>query len=325
MMLVDNTRKASYKILLSLATMLGAIVWSGVLQGSSFKMAGSRGERFGLLDSTGKSVPINFNSGYRSFVDSVGATLTDSSRSLLAQEILKNDSFFFRNWNTQYVHIPEKSPISASDSVELYLIKESEQFFFNYWGVFFWGYGMRWGRMHRGLDLGLNIGDSVYSSFNGIVRYAQFNSGGYGNCVVIRHFNGIETLYGHLDKLLCEPGDLVLAGELIGLGGTTGRSTGPHLHFETRYRGNSFNPELIIDKNSGNLFSHTYKLSKNEITDPVSASSGSSSSSRYHVVKSGETLSGIARKYGTTVSKLQRLNNISNPNKLRIGQRIKVR
>jgi murein DD-endopeptidase MepM/ murein hydrolase activator NlpD len=179
--------------------------------------------------------------------------------------------------------------------------------------------------MHRGLDLGLNIGDSVYSSFNGIVRYAQFNSGGYGNCVVIRHFNGIETLYGHLDKLLCEPGDLVLAGELIGLGGTTGRSTGPHLHFETRYRGNSFNPELIIDKNSGNLFSHTYKLSKNEITDPVSASSGSSSSSRYHVVKSGETLSGIARKYGTTVSKLQRLNNISNPNKLRIGQRIKVR
>jgi murein DD-endopeptidase MepM/ murein hydrolase activator NlpD len=263
--------------------------------------------------------------GYRALVDSLGETMSDSSRSFLAEQILKNDSLFFQNWNTQYVFIPAKSPISPSDSVELYLLSGSEKFYFNYWGVFFWGYGMRWGRMHRGLDLGLNIGDSVYSSFNGIVRYAQFNTGGYGNCVVIRHFNGIETLYGHLDKLLCEPGDLVLAGDLIGLGGTTGRSTGPHLHFETRYMGNSFNPELIIDKNSGKLFRYTFKLSKTEVTDPAAASSGSSSGSRYHVVKSGETLSSIARKYGTTVSKLQRLNNISNPNKIRIGQRLKVR
>ncbi len=244
----------------------------------------------------------------------------------LSSLIMQSDSLFCKNWNTAYAFIPENSPMGQDDSVELILRQGAEDFFFNYWGVYYWGYGPRWGRMHRGLDLGLEIGDSVYSTFNGIVRYAEFNTGGYGNCIVIRHFNGIETLYAHLSKISCQVGDLVYSGDLIGLGGSTGRSDGPHLHFETRFGGNSFNPELLIDKANGTLRSDVIFLRKMDITDPViTHSSNSSSGSKYYTIKAGDTLSSIARKNGTTVRKLQQLNRISNPDKIRIGQKIRIR
>ena len=101
------------------------------------------------------------------------------------------------------------------------------------------------GSIHQGIDFGLSIGDTVYSSFCGEVRIEAYQPQGYGNVVVIRNYNMSETLYGHLDKSLVRNGQKVSVGEPIGIGGNTGTSSGPHLHFEIRASGYSFNP--IID------------------------------------------------------------------------------
>ncbi|HSZ26117.1 MAG TPA: M23 family metallopeptidase, partial [Cytophagaceae bacterium] len=99
-------------------------------------------------------------------------------------------------------------------------------------------FGMRRIRWHYGTDLDLSVGDPVKSIFDGIVRIVQFDGRGYGRYIVVRHYNGLETLYGHLSATNVTVGQLVKAGEEIGKGGNTGRSTGPHLHFEVRYEGN---------------------------------------------------------------------------------------
>jgi hypothetical protein len=119
--------------------------------------------------------------------------------------------------------------------------------------------------MHRGLDLFLRTGDSVVSAFNGVVRYARFNSSGFGNCVVVRHLNGLETVYGHLSKISVSENQYVQAGELVGLGGTTGRSNGPHLHFETRYKDFSIDPETYANVRTGELLSDIFILEKSSL------------------------------------------------------------
>jgi len=177
--------------------------------------------------------------------------------------------------------------------------------------------------MHRGIDLSLNFGDTIFSSFNGIVRYAQWNDGGYGNCVIVRHFNGIETLYAHMSKIIVTPGQLVYAYEPLGLGGSTGRSTGPHLHFETRYKGHSFDPLKIFNKDLFTLHSDTLRLTTYDITDPIIPKNVSSK--KYHIVKSSENLSQIAKKYKTTVYQIQKLNGLANINRIKAGQKIRVK
>lgn len=112
------------------------------------------------------------------------------------------------------------------------------------------GWRARFGRMHKGVDMSLRMGDTVRAAFNGKVRLTKFEGKGYGYYVVIRHDNGMETVYGHLSRFLVKPNQRVKAGEPIALGGSTGRSTGPHLHFETRYMGIALNPESIIDFNN---------------------------------------------------------------------------
>jgi murein DD-endopeptidase MepM/ murein hydrolase activator NlpD len=118
------------------------------------------------------------------------------------------------------------------------------------------GFGWRWGQAHTGVDLNLHTGDTVNAAFDGVVRMSTWYYG-YGNCVVIRHHNGLETLYGHLSKRLVKPNDLVNAGQILGLGGSTGYSTGPHLHFETRFMGKAFNPCSLIDFKSDSLLKDT--------------------------------------------------------------------
>ena len=108
-------------------------------------------------------------------------------------------------------------------------------------------FGPRGRKQHKGIDTGLDIGDTLRSVFDGKIRYAQYNSGGYGNLVIIRHHNGLETYYAHLSKMFVKSGDIVSAGDVIGLGGETGNALGPHLHFEIRYMDNAFDPEKIID------------------------------------------------------------------------------
>lgn len=110
-----------------------------------------------------------------------------------------------------------------------------------------YGYRPRFGRMHKGVDLNLNVGDTVVAAFDGRVRITKFEGKGYGYYVVVRHDNGLETVYGHLSRFLVKPNQYVKAGQPIALGGNTGRSTGPHLHFETRFMGLAINPNAIID------------------------------------------------------------------------------
>lgn len=108
-------------------------------------------------------------------------------------------------------------------------------------------FGMRWKRQHKGVDIKVYIGDTIRAAWNGQVRVVKYNANGYGNFVVIRHKNGLETYYGHLSKQLVKANQLVKAGDPIGLGGNTGRSTGSHLHFETRLCGYAIDPLLLFD------------------------------------------------------------------------------
>ena len=186
-------------------------------------------------------------------------------------------------------------------------------------------YGWRRRRMHRGTDIKLYVGDTVRAAFDGQVRIKKFNRRGYGYYYVIRHPNGLETVYGHLSKFIVDQDDYVRAGQPIGLGGNTGRSTGSHLHFEMRFMGIDLNPETIIDFETFKPKNNVYHFAQKKA---VSVSSGNSSGdgvAAYHKVKQGDTLGAIARKYGTSVNRLCKLNNIKANSILRLGQRIRYK
>lgn len=201
-------------------------------------------------------------------------------------------------------------------------------------------FGVRRGRRHQGVDIPLKTGDPIYATFTGKVRMSKY-FGAFGNLIVIRHDNGIETFYAHLSKRNVEVGDWVNAGDVIGLGGSTGRSTGPHLHFETRYNGFAFDPQWLIDFENGLLRHRLFVLKKkyfniysnyeqdfedemkNEEDDKKE--DAEREAMRWYTIKSGDTLGRIAINNGTTVSELCRLNGISRTTTLKIGRKIRVR
>lgn len=111
-------------------------------------------------------------------------------------------------------------------------------------------YGTR--RGHSGADLKTCAGDTIRAAFSGVVRMSKPYAA-YGNVVVIRHSNGLETIYSHNVKNLVQSGDRVLAGQPVALTGRTGRATTEHLHFETRINGQHFNPDLIFNLKEGTL------------------------------------------------------------------------
>jgi murein DD-endopeptidase MepM/ murein hydrolase activator NlpD len=174
-------------------------------------------------------------------------------RYVMSENYKADSEVFSDHWNTTATHaysdvelnsLPEATPILLVDSLESY--------HYPYMGRITSRYGPRRGRAHQGLDISLKTGDPIYATFDGKVRFSKA-AGNYGNLVIIRHNNGLETYYAHLSQRDVEVGDWVVAGQQIGLGGSTGRSTGPHLHFEVRYKGQSFDPERIIDFTSGDL------------------------------------------------------------------------
>ena len=185
-------------------------------------------------------------------------------------------------------------------------------------------FGARRYRYHYGTDIRVKTGDSIVSSFSGKVRITDYDRHGYGHYVVVRHDNGLETVYAHLSKVLVENDQLVQAGELVGLAGSTGRSTGPHLHYEIRFLGNAMNPEKIIDFEKGLPFMHEYLITKNEsfyYQKEVKALTAK----KYYRIKNGDNLSRIAARNGTSVRALCRLNGISAKKILRVGQSIRIR
>lgn len=197
-------------------------------------------------------------------------------------------------------------------------------------------FGWRRRRPHKGIDIKLFVGDTVRAAFDGQVRIRKFDRRGYGYYYVIRHPNGLETIYGHLSKHIVQQGDMVRAGQAIGLGGSTGRSTGPHLHFEFRYLGVPINPSEVINletfKPKNETYHFVYKdAARAAYISPRSSSGGKSSGSAgaggngIHRVRKGDTLGRIARQYGTTVAKLCRLNGIRSTSTLSLGQKIRYR
>lgn len=181
-------------------------------------------------------------------------------------------------------------------------------------------YGIRKNRLHRGVDLHLTIGDSVVAAYPGKVVVSKYNRRGYGNYVMIEHANGTKTLYAHLQKRLVNVGDKVEGGQLIGRGGNTGRSSGPHLHFEIRYGEVNIDPATVFDFEKGELLPNTDKYALAPAIDSHNVIQAELSKHRYHRVRPGDTLGKIARMYGTTIEKLCKLNKITRTTILQIGQ-----
>ena len=209
-------------------------------------------------------------------------------------------------------------------------------------------FGSRWGRQHKGLDIKVYIGDTIRAAFSGKVRIVRYEPGGYGKYIVIRHPNGLETIYGHLSEQLVTENQVVRAGEIIGLGGNTGRSTGSHLHFETRLCGVALNPALMFDFRNQDVTGDYFVYNVNTY-DELSAEAtrlrgkiGNGGYTRdlvqngelgtynkkhssdnedllYHKVKSGETIASIAKLRGVTVEKICSLNHLSANSRVRPG------
>jgi murein DD-endopeptidase MepM/ murein hydrolase activator NlpD len=227
---------------------------------------------------------------------------------------------FYQDWNTQLPHPYSDELCNGDTSILLPLI---DSLSFCYYKHPFDGpvtsqYGWRDKRMHYGIDIGLSTGQPVKCAFEGMVRFAK-KHGGYGNVVIVRHYNGLETLYAHLHKIKVKPGQIVEAGQVLGTGGNTGRSFGSHLHFEVRFKGKPINPNQIISFKNQCLHSPVIVLNKtknNYQAFPENAI--------VHEVEKGESLHTIAQKYGTSSKKLREINHLSSKTYLKKGQLIRV-
>ena len=231
----------------------------------------------------------------------------------------------YKSWDTSRVHYPKTDFTNMSDSVLIHLVAEGPYVHpFN--GIVTSKFGWRKRRYHYGYDINLNTGDPVKCAFEGVVRFARY-CGGYGNVIVVRHENNLETLYAHLVHISVEPGQRVRAGDIIGYGGNTGRSRGSHLHFETRYLGTAFNPADIIDFEKFQLKSDVLVLTKNNfryMTNYAQTANGYSGNAVYYKVKNGDTLGAIAGRYKTSVAQIKRLNGLRS-DAIRVGQNLRVR
>lgn len=262
---------------------------------------------------------------------------------ILKEEMKQSISDIYTSWNTNVINPYHKEDRPSTYKIDLRdfsMPTPSRMITSNY------GYRRAFRRMHHGLDIKVYIGDTIYAAFSGKVRIVDYNRGGYGYYIVIRHPNGLETLYGHLSKQIVKTGEYVKSGQPIGLGGNTGRSTGSHLHFETLFMGKDINPALLFDFTqqdvTGDYFvfneNGNYKtessnkmiasVAKEELmkrNDDVNANKGVANEGNYsiHKVKRGETLSSIAKKHGTTIDNLCSKNDLNKRSKLSIGQILK--
>ncbi len=258
------------------------------------------------------------------------------------RSVRQDSTVFEKYWSTTAISPYREVPLTSLPiSVVIPLVDSLKSYHYPYKGKIISRYGPRRNRNHNGVDIPLKEGEPIYATFDGRVRYSADSKTGYGQLVIIRHDNGLETYMGHLSKRTVEAGEWVTAGQVIGHGGSTGRSTGPHLHFEARYYGQSFDPERLIDFNTGMLRRETFLLKRkffdiyskydqnfedeiaNEEQDKREAAE--LAARRYYKVRSGDTLSGIAVKYGTTVTRICQLNGINRNAILKVGKTLRVK
>lgn len=230
------------------------------------------------------------------------------------------DDIYNKIWTRERLN-PYKIPIdSLPDSVRV----DCSRFVAPTINVITSSFGPRRYRYHYGTDLRVKVGDSIVAAFSGKVRIIDYEARGYGNYVVLRHDNGLETVYAHLSAVLVMHNQGVKAGELIALGGNTGHSTGPHLHFETRYIGNAIDPEKIIDFRNGRVWENSYLITKKNSfyyqreAKPVHIA-------RYYTVRKGDNLGEIAARNGTSIKGLCKMNGIKQKTKLKPGQKLRIR
>ncbi len=225
---------------------------------------------------------------------------------------------FYGNWDSYQIH-PQIN--SFEDNIKLVLqdTLNNCSFYPPLKGLITSNFGWRDGRSHHGIDIDLQVWDPVHAAFDGMVRVARHHPT-YGRVVIVRHYNGLETLYAHLHRLKVKPGDVVEAGQVVGLGGSSGRSTGSHLHFETRFRGRSLNPRSFIDFNNNRLVSDSIVLTKNRWDNFSCYPAGIN----YYTVQKGDFLVKIANRYGTSVQRLCELNGIDRKSALRIGKKLRI-
>ncbi len=287
-------------------------------------------------------------------VDSLDdAEIEDAVDSVFHYELVRPPGFRFdtllipskniyNTWDTNFIDPYRENMVLNFDSISLVLCDSSggctfvqpctngttSGFGYRRWG---WGY-----KFHYGIDFGLKTGDPVYAAFDGVVRVSQYNPGGYGYMVIIRHYNGFETLYGHFSKLLVYPGQSVRAGDVVGLGGSTGHSTGSHLHFEIRYKGKPIDPTRFIDFNTHTVLKDTVTVSTRNFDHlrptpqqiywqnyykNIHAKKGR----LYYTVRRYDNIYSIATKYHTTAKRLYQMNGINSRTKLKAGRRLRVR
>lgn len=260
---------------------------------------------------------------------------------LIQNEMLESPAAdLYDEWENKYAHRATTLPDSFRIDLRGFCMPTTSR-------VLTSNFGARWGRQHKGLDVKVYIGDTIRAAFSGKVRIVKYEARGYGKYVVIRHYNGLETIYGHMSKQLVAEDQEVKAGEPIGLGGNTGRSTGSHLHFETRLCGVALNPALMFDFRNQDVVDDYYMFHRSSYEsesvqatrlrgvggnvsagDDVELATAAPAASyttsvRFHKVKSGETLSSIARKRGTSVAALCKLNRIGKTMRLMPGQILK--
>lgn len=248
----------------------------------------------------------------------------------------------YASWDTTMAHPYNFNESFKVDSVEIDLLNPGDGgFYIPFKGNITSEYGWRRRRPHYGTDIDLVTGDTVVSAFDGMVRIAKVCQG-YGNCIIVRHTNGLETVYGHLSQMNVTVGQLVKAGEIIGLGGNTGRSTGDHLHWELRYLGQAIDAQDVVDFGKGQLKDNCFVLRKTDVVakydlralkgrhkrdvglTKAELAYAKKTGSKLHKVKSGDTLGHIARRYHTTVSSLCKKNKLKPTSTLRLGQLIKI-
>ncbi len=259
--------------------------------------------------------------------------------------ILFPSNDLYATWDTEVIHPYSFAECFKSDSVTINLVSEGDGGFSmpkpgtNISSVFGW----RRRRPHYGTDVKLDIGDTVVSAFDGMVRIAKTHQGGYGSVVIVRHNNGLETVYAHLSKILVEPGQQLKSGELLGYGGNTGRSTGPHLHFEIRFLGQALDAEDFIDFATGTLKKDEFVLHKTDVENKYDLRALHNrhrhdvgirhyepnsvtyyKGTKVYKVRNGDNLGKIAQRNHTTVNAICKKNGFKPTKVLQVGQRIKI-
>lgn len=258
-------------------------------------------------------------------IDEIKTAVTALKNKNALQNIKKSTSSFpaadlYTSWEINNL-FPAKDMLKMNGDTSIQLILEGSiqgEYFHPHNGVVTSGFGWRDSTQHNGIDIDLRKGDKVSSAFDGMVRVAK-NCGGFGNVVIVRHYNGLETVYAHLSKIKVKPGQVILAGQVIGLGGSTGHSTGSHLHFEVRFKGVPINPKYLISFSGQKLVCTDITIKKTKwglAAYPTNI--------KVYKVEKGDTFANIAKHFATTTTSIKEINRLPYKTRLKEGQLITI-